>query len=1056
VPEVAEEVINVKLADILRKDFGIDARAERVKGRRRPDIRCYYKGFIIGIEASYNRNDAEKDAENRIKQGLVDIALALWIKEKFKDMPEEQLYEAIKKSMYDVKVFTPQDISITLLQFLKRRVIRRPEPTNGWFEDVDLPLIKAIIEDSISFMIKEEEVQKLIKEAESKFKDFIGTLRNLDPKGIIREKLYGILYRLYGLSVAESKDPDIMFGHAALSILLSTVFYEHISNAHPELQPIMDYVRHHGPIEGLRRALEDLLKIDYKEAVELTIEVLNVLPQYAGYRISSLIELGIKIASKGGLLRKDFAGRLYHKITGDIALRKGFATFYTEVPAAYLLSTLAVLSLLNLDENDLLNLEQDKAYEIVNRIRAVKLGDFACGSGTLLTASYSALMRVITALKFYYDLEDVDLDGIGKMLIEEGIYGADALRYASQITAINLALIGPSTIKKENIRTIYLGYRPEKNEALLGSLELLWTLLAYFESDIKGITERVSLKDAEGRSSIPESFDFLIMNPPFTRATYRGRREFVEEGKRRFFGFIADEKARDLLRKKYSEVLENISDNLRDIARESVEQELKGIPKEIEDLICGKADEKLRQYLNIGLAGEALPFLYLAYKYINKGGVIAFVLPRAVLAGVSWFLARVLLASRFHLKYVIVSSDPENGYNFSEGTDLSEVLLVAKRMDKHVPSEETTFVILTKKPKTAIRGELTASSIIEAKRKRELYFSHEEVEFIIRTEKREALLKHIDNWNRFVAIPEPVLSDYVFKLMTEGVIAVGDHYIKIPLTKLGNILETVFISKKQKDKEESVKKITKSIGIDAHQFYELYTETSTSPYPALIGTEEKFRMTMRIRPNAYIMPKSQSVKDKANDTFLTYAGRVLVPGVNIRWNTSHVIALYSDQGMLSNTHYAIKLNVGQPLKLYAEKALVLWFNTTWGLLTILVNREETEGAWAQLKMGQWILMPVLDVTSLRHEILTKLAEIFDKYAEKSPRRIPEQFDPSNPDPIRLGIDKDFIKALNPSIDDKVLEKKLINLYKLVNIALRRWIGEEKHKSTILSPYFENS
>ncbi len=47
---------------------------------------------------------------------------------------------------------------------------------------------------------------------------------------------------------------------------------------------------------------------------------------------------------------------------------------------------------------------------------------------------------------------------MGKRLIEDGIYGIDALRYASQITAINLALIGPpGKITKENVFTIYLG-----------------------------------------------------------------------------------------------------------------------------------------------------------------------------------------------------------------------------------------------------------------------------------------------------------------------------------------------------------------------------------------------------------------------------------------------------------------------------------------------------------------------------------------------------------------------------------------------------------------------
>jgi hypothetical protein len=239
-----------------------------------------------------------------------------------------------------------------------------------------------------------------------------------------------------------------------------------------------------------------------------------------------------------------------------------------------------------------------------------------------------------------------------------------------------------------------------------------------------------------------------------------------------------------------------------------------------------------------------------------------------------------------------------------------------------------------------------------------------------------------------------------------------------------------------------VEESAKSIGIDAHQFYELYTEVPTSPYPALIGTNEEFRKTMRIKPNAYIMPKNEDVKDNAIKTFRTFASKILVPGVNIWWDTSRIIVLYSDQEMLSNTHYAIKLNVDPSIESYAERALVLWFNTTWGLLTILVNREETRGRWAQVKMGQWMLMPVLDITSLNRDMLIKLAEVFDKYAEKPLKRIPEQFNPSNPDPVRLGIDRDFIKTLNPSIDDRVLERGLVELYNHVNTTFRLWIGAE--------------
>lgn len=128
--------------------------------------------------------------------------------------------------------------------------------------------------------------------------------------------------------------------------------------------------------------------------------------------------------------------------------------------------------------------------------------------------------------------------------------------------------------------------------------------------------------------------------------------------------------------KRFNEVRNKVREDLRDIAKDLATRE--NLPSIIKEIINGERDE-FRQYLSIGQAGEGLLFLYLAYRYVKPGGVIAFVLPRNVLSGVSWFLARALLASRFHVKYVIVSSDTsdtEDGYNFSEGTSLSEALIV--------------------------------------------------------------------------------------------------------------------------------------------------------------------------------------------------------------------------------------------------------------------------------------------------------------------------------------------------------------------------------------------
>ena len=190
-PEVREEVVNVKIAEIFSKDFGIDCRAERVKGRRRPDIRCYYRGFIVSIESSYNRSNAEEDAKRRVEQEpkLADIALALWIKEKdkFRDLPEALLEDVIRSARYGVKVFAPVELRGALLQFLEEGIKRKAEPATGWFEDVDLPTIKEIMEHSIVFLVREEEIARLMESIKIQFDNFIKALSSADPRGLCAE-----------------------------------------------------------------------------------------------------------------------------------------------------------------------------------------------------------------------------------------------------------------------------------------------------------------------------------------------------------------------------------------------------------------------------------------------------------------------------------------------------------------------------------------------------------------------------------------------------------------------------------------------------------------------------------------------------------------------------------------------------------------------------------------------------------------------------------------------------------------------------------------------------
>ncbi|MFP3287452.1 MAG: hypothetical protein RXP86_09365 [Acidilobus sp.] len=994
---------------------------ERPSGGRRPDIRCYYRGFNIVIETSYNKNDAEKDAKKRIDEDGFDIAIALWLKEGYryhKDLGADELEKAIRSSKFDVALIPPPPRQ-GLLKFITKRV--RANLSADWFVDVDLNFIKELITSSIEYLIAEKDVEETINEVNNRLANFITALRG-QPENVW-QGIYDILYRLYGLRLTEVRDAEVIFGQAGLSILLSSTFYEHVRALHG-LRSLSEYVREHGPIEGLCKALNDLLQIDYRTAIETTVEILKKLPTEVAGAVNSLVELGMKIAQDRYLLRRDFAGRVYHRIVGDIVHRKGFATFYTEVPAAYLLATLAVNALLGTDERPITKLSKEEVQGAIDRISSVKVGDFACGSGTLITAAYSELMDLASAIRQYHRL-GVNLDDLGKKLIEEGVYGIDALRYASQITAINLALIGPSgKITRENVFTIYLGIVSDPKAPYkgpwLGSLELLndgkhvGGLLAYIEGGLQGAVEKVSVSGVEGTFAVPDNFDLIIMNPPFTRAT--GRTEtYGEEGERGLFGFVADEKAKQSLLDRLNYVRDR---RVRQSLIENAKAYRGMFPNVIQEIIDGKGD--LDAYLSIGQAGEGLLFLYLAHRFIRDGGVIAFVIPRNLLMGVSWFLARVLLATKYHLKYVVVSSDPENGYNFSEGTSLSEVLIVAKRQDKHSPDEETVFINLLRKPRTGLEAVYLANMIMDglAESRGSQFFSIGNA--VIYKVKRADLIMNVDNWGRFVALPDIELIQYAMDLINNNEIKLGGTKIQVPMTRLNDIII--------------------SIGIDRHQYHNLFNVStaprSDYPYPVLHGGGEEVRRSMIVKPNAYAQPK----ESRASEIYRNLSGRVLLPD-RIWWPTMHVSALYSETPVLSNIFYAVRLRVDENIRNLAEKSLVLWLNSIWGLLSVFINIEETRGLFTSLKTSQWRLLPVLNVTALDNDKLKCLAETFDKYASAQfivSKRLIDQLESGD----RLNMDADIAKCLGMHVGNQELNE-LRELYRRFGNVLNQVSGSGK-------------
>lgn len=501
--------LNVLLSEVLNES-GLVSKAELIGSGRR-DVVVYHNGLVCVIEGAYSKVDAERDAIKRIQQLNADIALAVYYSpNRFpQDITEKEVKRLLKHEPLLVRVIVPEDISGTLLSVLhNRNIIARP--LEDWYE-LDVNSLVILLQNISEFLITKDSIIQLENEVNELISGFVEYLTNHRTRDNIARNLYSILYELYGFSIGRIEDvKEAVFAQSILAILLSSIYYESIRYAHG----LNSIINHDNPQESIYRAFKNILEIDYRPIFEVSKTILNFLPvnEPSLRRLfNRMFEIIDKVTSRRVLLKRDFAGRVYHRVVGEWSLKKGLATYFTQIPSAYLLAYLA-------------------------RPTLSRICDFACGSGTLLTACYSAAgahyRRSLIAEGIDKSPHEIERDFHRKFI--SMCYGFDVLSYATQITAMNLALHSSETPLEEDnfkIYTLPLGVKgygkslkgPSNRMVSLGSLELarkewlLWEGTAV--SERMGLREKQERLLQELRSLGP--FDFIIMNPPFTRATGR-------------------------------------------------------------------------------------------------------------------------------------------------------------------------------------------------------------------------------------------------------------------------------------------------------------------------------------------------------------------------------------------------------------------------------------------------------------------------------------------------------------------------------------------------------
>jgi len=463
--------------------------------------------------------------------------------------------------------------------------------------------------------------------------------------------------------MTNKRDEQKILATSAILLIDAMVFQEVLARKDSTIEPLSSIRLKRNIKRSFEDAWVEILKKNYQPIFKIAQDILKSLPASSNVNVGlkDLINIAYDVSSSPILLKHDLFGRIYHTLLLG-KLVKYYATLYTSIPAARLLARLLV-NLSNIDMGIPLRFASEP----------LRVVDFACGSGTLLSAIYKEL-----ELKHRLEATNLNIEDFHKCLIEEGLWGFDVLQHASHLTMTTLSLHNPSPIQDSRIYALKLGIKGK--EHYLGSIDFIESPILK-ATRLLGGGEAGPVKSSVSEKEITEvelpDFHICIMNPPFTRSTI---------GNLLFGGLPSSER----------KILQN---DLRILL-------------------------KRKKLTGIGQAGSAAIFVFVSDRYLVKGGRLGLVLPRSILSGSSWKKVREKLLSDYHVEYIITSFEGGNNWNFSENTSLSEVLIVAKKLKEGEKANHTIFPNLWRKPRNEIESISIGSQLLEMYNNPKLFDIH--------------------------------------------------------------------------------------------------------------------------------------------------------------------------------------------------------------------------------------------------------------------------------------------------------------------------------------------
>ena len=458
----------------------------------------------------------------------------------------------------------------------------------------------------------------------------------------------------------------------ACAILANALtFHERIAGMHPSIRPLA-VVCGRAVLDPQCEVLEvwdEILEINYYPIFAVATDILAQLPS----DLAREVLWTLRRAAIGAHITNahELTGRVFQRLISD---RKYLATFYTRPHSAALLARLAVSKMRGVH------------WQYRESIERLKIADFACGTGALLSAVYDQIAAL-------HERAGGTLDDLHPIMMEKVLHGADVMPSAAHIASATLSGARPDIDYKDSrIYTMPYG-RQEDNTVKLGSLELLTLSSVMTLFNTTDPAKRTGRHGEETAAQInveikDESFDLVIMNPPFTRNT-------ATEGA--YIGTFAGAFA----------AFESTIDDQKDMAQRM---------KSIQSDTCYH-----------GHAGMASAFASLGDRKLKPGGVLAMVLPLTAVSGQSWQKFRQMLSQKYTDIEIVSIASSGKEMSFSADTGIAECLMVARKsapMRKHKAEKlvepYARFISLLRSPKSVAEAAAVADQAIKSKETRRL------------------------------------------------------------------------------------------------------------------------------------------------------------------------------------------------------------------------------------------------------------------------------------------------------------------------------------------------